>query len=432
MLNVERSSATMPPLRLIPWFLLGVLFAAAGETPKTHFDYRREAVAAHQRQDYPAMAAACEAALHLRPDSPRYLFNLALAQTLLKEPDKATATLRRLAALGVSMPVETTPDFAPLQTRPEYAAILARFAANRAPQGEARTLHELAGTAGIMEGLAWRKATGDLFLGDVHSRCVWRLEPNGTLSKFSAPPELLGVFGLVVDEARGALWLATTAGPEMSGYTAADKGRAGLAELDLATGALRRLLTVPTNGADHLLSDLTMAGDGTIYLTDSAAPLVWHLPPGATQLAVFCELPAATSLQGLALVNRGRTLLISDYANGLLTIDLLDRAVRTLSPPPEVTLLGIDGLLARNRTIVAVQNGINPQRLVRFTLSPDSRTISEFTVLAANLPGMDDLTLPAFIDGQPAFISDSGWSKFTGAKEPQPPHTSRIMQLPLP
>ena len=131
-------------------------------------------------------------------------------------------------------------------------------------------------------------------------------------------------------------------------------------------------------------------------------------------------------------ISAAMTTTLSPESTGLLTIDLLDRAVRTLSPPPEVTLLGIDGLLARNRTIVAVQNGINPQRLVRFTLSPDSRTISEFTVLAANLPGMDDLTLPAFIDGQPAFISDSGWSKFTGAKEPQPPHTSRIMQLPLP
>jgi hypothetical protein len=217
----------------------------------------------------------------------------------------------------------------------------------------------------------------------------------------------------------------------MSDYTEADKGRAGLAELDLATGALRRLLKVPP-GEDHLISDLTLAGDGTIYLTDSAAPLIWHLPPGATQLAIFCELPSSTSLQGLALINRGKSLLVSDYANGLLTIDLFDHAVRTLTPPPDVTLLGIDGLLARSRTIVAVQNGINPQRLVRFTLSPDGRTISEFTVLAANLPGMDDLTLSTLIDGQPAFISNSGWSKFAGAKEPPPPHTGRIMQLPLP
>ena len=239
MLSVLPSTAAMPPLRLIPWFLLGVLSVTAGETPNTHFDFRREAVTAYQRQDFPAMAAACETALHLRPDSPRYLFNLALAQTLLQQPDKAIGTLHRLAALGVTMPVETTPDFAPLQTH-------------------------------------------------------------------------------------------------------------------------------------------------------------------------------------------------SDYANGLLTIDLLDRAVRTLSPPADVTLLGIDGLLARNRTIVAVQNGINPQRLVRFTLSPDSRTITDFIVLAANLPGMDDLTLPTFIDGQPAFISNSGWSKFAGAKEPPPPHTGRIMQLPPP
>lgn len=420
--------------RLVTTSALAILLAMGAGlncTATTHFDQRRAAVAAYQARDFAAMARACENALALRPDSPRYLLMLATARTLLGDQTAALAALDRLADLGISLPVEQVADLAALRDIPEFTVICTRLAANRAAQGNVAVMHELPDTAGILEGLAWRPATGDIFLGDVHARCVWRLTPDGSRARFADAPELLGVFGLAVDEPRGALWLALAAVPEMRGYAEADKGRAALAEVDLATGALRRLYPAPADGRDHVLGDLALAPDGSIYLTDSAAPIVWRLARGADALEVACESPAFASLQGLGFVAGGTALIVADYANGLHVIDLATSAVRSLPPPPRATLLGIDGFIVRQDALIAVQNGISPQRVVQIELTTDASAIAACQVLASGLPRMEDLTLPAWIDGHLAFIAGAGWDAFAGAKSPPPPRAARILRLGL-
>lgn len=399
-----------------------------------HPALRRTAEAAHQRKDFDAAREAYTAALALRPDSPRYLHGLAAAQALTGRPDEALATLRRLTALGVATPVERDAAFASLQGTPAFNALRSALAANRAPRGEADLLVELPGRTGLIEGLAFRDRTGDLFLGDVHRRCLWRRDRDGRVTRFSAEDEeLLGVFGLALDESRQTLWAATSAVPEMTGFTQDKKGLAALAAFSLLTGELRRIVDVPSDGRDHVLGDLLVAPDGTIYATDSAAPIIWRYLPGAEEMDKLVEYPGFVSLQGLVLTNR--TLLVADYANGLFAIDLSDSApvVRALAPPPDATLLGLDGLAPAPDGLFAVQNGVTPQRLVRIGLSPDLTTVTGLTVLAAALPHLDDLALVTLVNGRPTFLANAGWDSFDPAKTPHPPaHTVRIFQAILP
>jgi tetratricopeptide (TPR) repeat protein len=258
-----------------------VLSLALAAAPKTHRDLRAEGDAAYQRKDYAAAHDAYTAALALQPDSPRYLHKLAAICTLAGNKKEALETLRRLTSLGVVTAVANDPDFSGLRGTPEFADILRALEANRVPRGTTDSIAELTAQTGIIEGLAWRERTGDLFLGDVHQRCIWRRDRAGMVTRFTVEDEeLLGVFGLAIDEKRGALWAATSALPEMSGFTAAHKGQAALAEFDLATGDLRRVLAVPADGRDHVLGDLLLAPDGTLYLTDSTAPVVWQFAPG--------------------------------------------------------------------------------------------------------------------------------------------------------
>jgi hypothetical protein len=420
---------------MLPYFAAALAFAAALRAEpapaKTHLDYRRECAAAFARHDFAAARTACEAALRLRPDSPRYLYNLALIGLSAGQPVEALAALHRLAALGIYLAVEKDDAFAPLRGQPEFAAILQTLAAHRAPRGQATELFTLPGTTGIIEGLAFRERTGDYFFGDVHHRCVWRRNPDGRLARFSPPGDaLLGVFQIALDETRGLLWAATAMLPETSGYTAAQKGRAALAALDLATGTIARIYPLPADQRDHVLGDLTLAPDGTIYATDSTAPLIWTLAPGAAAPAIFVESPTFASLQGLGLVDRGRKLLVADYANGLLTVDLATRAIAPLSPPAHATLLGLDGFLVEGDAIIAVQNGVTPQRVVRLTLSPDATRLTAFAVLAAALPDFDDLTLLTRTPAGPVVIANSGWSAFADPKNPPTsPRPVRLFRL---
>jgi len=424
----------MPSVRRLLLICACLLLAVTHSSAQSHSTLRRTAEAAYQRKDFAAARDAYAAALALRPDSPRYLHNLAATQALTGRNEDALATLHRLTALGVATAIERDPAFASLQGTPAFSAIRTALAANREPQGEADLMVELPGRTGILEGIAFRDRTGDLFLGDVHQRCIWRRDRDGRVTRYSAENEdLFGVYGLTLDETRETLWAATSAVPEMTGFTAEHKGHAALAAFSLVTGELRQIVAVPSDGRDHVLGDLLVAPDGTIYATDSAAPIIWRYLPGAEEMDKLVEFPAFVSLQGLVLTNR--TLLVADYGNGLFAIDLSDSApvVRALTPPANTTLLGLDGLAPAPDGLYAVQNGVTPQRVIRVTLSSDLGSISSVTVLASALPRMDDLTLVTLVNGRPTFIANAGWEHFDPAKAAHPtPHAVHIFQVAAP
>ncbi len=421
-------------------FIAAISFASAALGPKTHQNYRTEAAAAYARKDFPAARDATAAALKLRPDSPRYLYNFAALSAKMNEPAIALDYLRQLAALGVYLPAERDPDFAPLQGKPEFLAIVRTLAANREPQGHAELLAELPGRTGIFEGIAFRERTGDYFFGDVHHRCIWRRDHNGQLTRFSPEDdELLGVFGLAIDERRNTLWAAMTGLPEMAGFTKEMAGTAALAEFNLTTSELRRVIPVPGDGRDHGLGDLTIAADGTVYATDSKSPVIWKLAPGAAEIEKFVESAAFSSLQGIVFVRQ--TLIVADYSNGLFAIELptadvartAEAIVRPLAAPKATTLLGLDGLVAVPDGLIATQNGIDPQRVFHIALSPDTVVPTAATVLTASQPNFKDLTLLTLANGRATLIAQSGWDGFDPAKAPHPAaHTVRIFQVALP
>lgn len=414
---------------MAPWFLPLLLpFAALAQS---HLDLRDEALAAYERKDYATAAAATEAALALRPDSPRYLRQLAALSALTGNAAAAITFLQRLAALGVTADVERDRDFASLQGTPEFRRVVDALAANRTPQGAAGILAELPGRTGILEGIAYRERTGDFYFGDVHHRCVWRRDRAGKVDRFTVDDEgLLGIFGLAVDETRGLLWAAMSAVPEMEGFTPELDGQAALAAFSLATSELVHLVPVPDDGRAHGLGDLTVGPDGTVYATDSRAPVIWKLSPGAEEPQVVAQSPTFGSLQGIVLEDR--ILLVADHANGLFTIALDSGRINALATPPQTTLVGLDGLVAIPGGVVAVQNGVDPQRVLQLTLTPGFTSVARVRVLAAGQPHLTDLTLLTLVNEQPTLIAGAGWEGLEGARTKTPPiHPVRLFQVSL-
>ena len=178
---------------------------------------------------------------------------------------------------------------------------------------------------------------------------------------------------------------------------------------------------------EHALGDLTVSPEGTIFATDSKAPIIWKYDIGDDEMTKAFESPHFASLQGIVVIRR--TLIVADYANGLFAIDLGSGEITALAPPKNTTLLGLDGLVAVADGLVATQNGVEPQRLVHLALAPDLRAVKSATVLASGLPGLTDLTLVTLVNGRPTCLAGAGWDGFDPAKVKQPPaHTVRIFQ----
>ncbi|MSU49177.1 MAG: hypothetical protein EXS37_08865 [Opitutus sp.] len=401
--------------------LTGAIFLPAhGQIPTAAqaMQLARDAATAAEAKDIPTYLAKMEAAVALRPDFPRMLVNLAAAQLAADRPDDAIATLERMAALGLSSPVEKSEEFVALRPRREFQAIVKKLAANLYPTGSGEVAFSLRDVTGLIEGIAWREKSGEFFFGDVNGRAVWvRNSKDGTLRRFTPPgDDLLGVFGLAIDEAGGALWAATSAVAAMRGFTLDQDGTAALAEIDLETGVIRRTIPVVRRAGDqqsHVLGDLALAGDGSVFVTDSGGPVLWRLAPGGAALEPYVESDEFLSLQGIVLLPGGVAVL-SDHANGLLRVELSNRSVRRLESPPNTTLIGLDGLAQTvEGHVLAIQNGLRPNRVLRIELDGAADGVAAVTVLESGHITMAAPSLGCIAtDGDFFYVGNAGWTRF--------------------
>lgn len=410
-------------------------FAAESDTARA-LRLAREATAAAEEKDAATYLAKMEEAVALRPDYPRMLVNLAAAQVAVEKPDDAIATLGRLARLGVNSPVEKSADFAPLKPRKDFEAVVKKLAANAHPFGAGEIAFSLRGVTGLIEGVAWRPKTGEFLFGDVNGRAVWVRGKDEALRRLTPEgDDLLGVFGLAIDEATGTVWAATAAVPAMRGFTPELEGRAALAEIDLASGEVRRTFVAggPGGKHGHVFGDLALGDDGTVWVTDSGAPILWRLAPGGATLEPWVESDEFLSMQGIVVL--GGAAVVSDFASGLLRVDLATRQVRRLEPPEDRTLIGIDGLaLAPDGQLLAIQNGLRPGRVLRVELDGAADSVAAVKVLESGHIAMAAPSLGCIGTGGDFFwIGNAGWGRFDGNDgQPTLPRAVPIFRTKLP
>lgn len=420
-------------MRPYPIILAGLALAAALQAAAPDPNVlMRDAIKAAQAGEFDTALAHMQSAVALRPNHPAYLYNLACVQSLGGRTDEALATLKSLADFNIFVPAAKDADFANLADRDAFKNITAKLEQNLLPRGSAKEVFTLYGQSGLIEGIAIHPATGEMFFGDMHLRCVWRRDGAGKVTRFNPVDErVLGVGGLVVDEDRKILWAACSAQNVMADWQEKNANQGALIGFDLTTGAVKAYYPIPQDDRAHATVDLALAIDGTIYLSDSIAPVIWRLSPGATQLEKWIDDDRFRSLQGLTISPDGNSLFVADYALGLFRIDTRTGEIAALATPPGNTLIGIDGLTRSGAQLIAVQNGVNPIRILAIDLDTDN-TLATVHELAAALPAITDATLGRVHDDQFTFIADAGWRFFAPGKSP--PAAGRpvpILSIPL-
>jgi len=394
-------------------WLLAVAIAALGPwraaCADAYGDARAELVAAYGAADYAAMLSAAHRALQARPGHAGALFNLALAQVLTGDVDASLQTLGRLAAMGIDFGADAAEEFAPLREQPGWDAYIAALEAIRQPVGSAEVVAESDASDFIPEGIAVA-ADGRIILGSIrHGQLMLgagRIDETTT-----GPFDHWSVFGMRFDAA-GRLWFASSHVPQFAGKSGGTGSRAGLFRFDTGTGAVDRSARLPATGGEQVLGDLVIADDHTIYTSDSVDGPVYRYSIDAGEFATLVPAGVFGSPQGLALDPNGEYLYVADYTGGLFRVRLADAAVEKVVAPGSVNDYGIDGLYRHGRHLIAIQNGIRPQRVTEFAMSADGAAIESARILAMNLPQFDEPTLGTVVGDDFYFVANSHWNRF--------------------
>ena len=368
------------------------------------------------------------------PTQPAYVWGRAVVARLVSDTTSVYDALDAYASLGLGMDVHNDARFAGLAGLPRFAAVVARHDSNSTPLPRSRVAARLADSTFWPEGVDFDPHTRRYYLGGVRHRTIAEVE-NGRLRRELWPRDLPGigaVLGVRVDP-RGAVLWATLAGvPQMFGYTPADSAIAALVRVRMSDGGIERRWDLPPAPLGHTLGDLAVDSSGNVYVTDSNDPVLYVLRAGTDTLERITS-PYFRSLQGVA--PNGHVLYVADYSHGLLRVDITTHAVTLLDAPAGTTTLGCDGIVFDRGSIVAVQNGVSPARIMRFALDAAGSRITRAEVLDRNFTVADEPTIGTVVGREFVYVANSQWEKYTaaGVRRPERLLTAPILlAVPLP
>jgi hypothetical protein len=366
----------------------------------------KDALAAHERKDWPAFLAASEKALAIVPNSPRAADYVACAHALSGHRAEAVAALERIVRMRAYLDVGKDPDLASLRGDPGFEAVRAKLDALMTERTHAsRVAFRLPEKDTIPEGIVFDASTGAFFVSSVHKRKIVRVTPDGASKDFTNPvDELDAVLGMALDRARSSIWACTAAVPEMTGYTPQDKGRTALMRIDLETGRKAARAPLGAQGEEHACNDVAVDQAGTVFVSDAASGDLLVLGKEALEPIVHGRL---RSPQGI--VPRAKDLIVADYSRGLAKVDRATHEVTWLRGPDDVVLAGIDGLVGHGNKVFGIQNGIEPARVLELTIEGDAVGAR---VLEMNQESFHEPTLGVIVNGELFYVANSQWGSF--------------------
>ncbi len=381
--------------------------------------YEQAARAAYKSGNTVDFVRNLEQALVLKPNHPRLMYNLAAGYTTEAKYDAALRLLEKVAATGMVYPASKSPSFAVLRDsvlfKAQFDACCKRFEASTKPVGTSTEAFRLAEKGLITESVAYDPQEKAFYVSSVHKRKIMKIAANGAASDFSKPTDdLWGVLGIKVDAKRRKLWVCMTAFPQIQNFDTTLAGKAAIAVYDLTQGKLLHRYYAPNDRQSHAFGDLVLhPKTGVPLVSDSDSPMIFTVDEKSDTLKVWLKSDAATipSMQGLDFSQDGKTLFLADYTNGIFRISTATKTIEHLSTPDSCVAAGTDGLYFFKGSLIGIQNGTNPQRVVRFRLDKEQRRIEGMDVLEANNALFEEPTLGVLVGNALYYIANSQWEK---------------------
>ncbi|NZA26495.1 hypothetical protein H0E84_08860 [Luteimonas sp. SJ-92] len=405
--------AVLPSLR--PVLLLAALAAASLELsampPRSFAEALGSAQQALAAGNQVEVRSALGQALAFAPDHPLALLHLARAEALLGDDAAALATLQRLARQGGVRDLAGDEAFAALRELSAFRAAAETLAGNAEPRVASTVTRQFDDIDFIPEGIAHDPHAGRFFIGSLNRRGIlqWRDgEPASAFHRFDAASDTR-VLGLRVSADGGTLWAATLEVGETAPRHARGKGgRAALLAFDLLGDGPPTRYPAPDDGLPHLLNDIALGVDGTLFVSDSERAAVYRLRPDASALELLhADDPAFSYPNGLALLPDG--LLYVAHVEGISRFDPAAAVPRRerLAMPDGVPGGGIDGLYACGSDLLAVQGRFGFQQITRFVLDPATAAVREAEALERRHPAHDAATTGVIVGDAFHYIANA-------------------------
>jgi hypothetical protein len=280
----------------------------------------------------------------------------------------------------------------------------------------------------VGEDIAYDARRDRFLISGVLGRRVVARAPSGGEKDFitekTAGP-LWAVMALGIDSARDVLWLTTVADDRVPGLPTGARPRASVLRVKLDDGTVERRFEFPDDGVPHEPGDLGMAANGDVFISDGRQGAVYVIRRQRDSLETLLPPGTLNSPQEPAASPDGQLLAVPDYLGGIALVPLNSGRAQTQMPSwvrhaRNIVVNGIDGLKwTAPYTLIAVQNGVTPNRLLRLTLDSTYTEVVRSDLLAQG-PDLPDPTHGIIVGNDYVVIARAGWYALDDSGHPRP------------
>jgi sugar lactone lactonase YvrE len=320
---------------------------------------------------------------------------------------QALASLEEAIDLNVGLDPSNDDKFGKLRGTNEFNLLMRKVRENTPPVSNSRTAFTFDDGYLLPEGIAWDARRKRFFLGSTWKHYIVECTAAGDCRPFVKEGQdgLYEVLGIKVDPRDRTVWAASNA-----------VGESGLFHFDAPSGALIRKYTLSRAAEAHLFNDLAISSQGDVFVTDSRAGTVYWVSAATGRLEIFDPRLKVEAANGIALSSDDKTLYVAGFPDGLTVVDVASKAFHPMGHPADLCLGTIDGLTYFNGSLIAIQNGVMTQRVVRYRLTKDLKSIESFEVLERRNPLFEGITTGAVADGAFYFMANTQLDKVAGGR----------------
>ncbi len=394
----------------------------------------KQSVAAYKSKDYPLFLKLSKQLDSIRPSHPVFTFNLAAGYSLIKKEKEAIAVLNSIVLMNNTIAFEEEADFQNIKNTEGFKkAIDLKEAQNKVIENSKfkvslseKDLHP--------EGLVYLDKHKLWLASSIHLKKIVSFDSKGVCSDWFIDTPY-SVFALKADEKQRYLWVSCSTMPEMKNFSPAIDGKNEILKIDIVT---RRLVKRYILDDKHVFGDLVIAKNGDVYISDSVEPIIYKIQNDKVpfeKIIVWKNLKGiALNLQGLTFNADESKLFVADYLKGILAITMKDDFKTSwLTIPDGATKKGTDGLVYYKNSLIAIQNGAVPIRIVKFNLNQENTQITDFKVMDNNRVAFNEPTLGNITNGKFYFFANAPWKFYDETKQLDETkfENPKLFELPL-
>ncbi|HKO81972.1 MAG TPA: hypothetical protein VJU78_16310, partial [Chitinophagaceae bacterium] len=230
----------------------------------------------------------------------------------------------------------------------------------------------------IPEGVAFDSVSNTVFVSSTYKRKIIRIDSMGRVSDFIKEGEdgIWSTIGMEVDALRRHLWVVSSQAKEVLPLKNPDtlQWRSAIYQYDIETGSLVKSFLLPVKNV--FLNDLTLSGNGDVYVTESMQNNIYRLQAGTDSIRLFLSPRPYTFLNGISFSDQPRKLFVS-ATEGVLKIDIASGQYNLLNATDAINAKEIDGLSFYKNALIGHQS----TKLVLFNLNEQQDSITSSIVL---------------------------------------------------